>query len=233
MTKKSTLIVPMTLLAALAAGVLVHDRLRTKTLVQDAAPTRTASIATAEPAAPAPVSPPPVSAPVPATPEPEPPRRMTALQEASLVQDAAPTRTASIATAEPAAPALVSPPPVSAPVPATPEPEPPRRMTTLQEASLDAWMIKTYLTCWKPAAQPGDANRYVARVRLKFKPDGSLLRPPKLVNPPSDPAQKPQAKSVLQAVKACDPLPMPAQYRSFYEQWKTKTILFDPQVAAG
>jgi colicin import membrane protein len=218
MTKKSTLIVPMTLLAALAAGVLVHDRLRTKTLVQDPAPT--------------PVSPPPVSAPVPATPEPEPPRRMTALQEASLVQDAAPTRTASIATAEPAAPALVSPPPVSAPVPATPEPEPPRRMTTLQEASLDAWMIKTYLTCWKPAAQPGDANRYVARVRLKFKPDGSLLRPPKLVNPPSDPAQKPQATSVLQAVKACDPLPMPAQYRSFYEQWKTKTILFDPQVAA-
>jgi hypothetical protein len=58
-------------------------------------------------------------------------------------------------------------------------------------------------------------------VRLKFKPDGSLLKPPKLVNPPSDPAQKPQAKSVLQAVKACDPLPMPAQYRSFYEQWKT------------
>jgi hypothetical protein len=28
------------------------------------------------------------------------------------------------------------------------------------------------------------------------------------------------------------PLQMPAQYRSFYEQWKTKTILFDPQVAA-
>ena len=180
MTMKSTLIVPMTLLAALAAGVLVHDRLRTKSFVQDAAPTRTASIATAKPAAPAPVSPP----------------------------------------------------PISAPVPATPEPEPPQRMTASQEASLDAWMIKTYLTCWKPAAQPADADPYVARVRLIFKPDGSLLKPPKLVNPPSDPAQKPQAKSVLQAVKACDPLPMPAQYRSFYEQWKTKTIHFDPQVAA-
>jgi len=201
MTMKSTLIVPMTLLAALAAGVLVHDRLRTKSFVQDAAPTRTASIATAKPAAPAPapVSPPPVSAPVPAT---------------------------------PAAPAPVSPPPVSATVPATSEPEPPQRMTASQEASLDAWMIKTYLACWKPAAQPADADPYVARVRLKFKPDGSLLKPPKLVNPPSDPAQKPQAKSVLQAVKACDPLPMPAQYRSFYEQWKTKTIHFDPQVAA-
>jgi len=220
MTMKSTLIVPMTLLAALAAGVLVHDRLRTKSFVQDAAPTRTASIATAKPAAPAPVSPPPVSTPAPTTPEPEPPR------------DAAPTRTASIATAKPAAPAPVSPAPVSAPAPATPEPEPARRMTASQEASLDAWMIKTYLECWKPAAQPADADPYVARVRLKFKPDGSLLKPPKLVNPPSDPAQKPQAKSVLQAVKACDPLPMPAQYRSFYKQWKTKTIHFDPQVAA-
>ena len=199
MTMKSTLIVPMALLAALAAGVLVHDRLRTKSFVQDAAGTRTASIATATPAAPAPVSPPLVSAPAPAT---------------------------------PAAPAPVSPPLVSAPAPATPDLEPPRRMTASQEASLDAWMIKTYLACWKPAAQPADADPYVARVRLKFKPDGSLLKPPKLVNPPSDPAQKPQAKSVLQAVKACDPLPMPAEYRSFYEQWKTKTIHFDPQVAA-
>ena len=216
MTMKSTLIVPITLLATLAAGVLVHDRLRTKPSFEDAAPTRTGSIATAHPDAPAPVSPAPVSELVPA-----------------LVEDAAPTRTASIATATPAAPAPVSPPPVSAPVPATPQPEPPRRMTASQEASLDAWMIKTYLACWKPAAQPADADPpYVARVRLKFKPDGSLLKPPKLVNPPSDPAQKPQAKSVLQAVKACDPLPMPAQYRSFYEQWKTKTIHFDPQVAA-
>ncbi len=220
MTMKSTLIVPMALLAALAAGVLVHDRLRTKSFVQDAAPTRTASIATPEPAAPSPVSLQPVSAPAPAS------------QQPNLVQGATPTRTASIAPAEPAAPPPVSPPPVSAPAPATPEPEPPRRMTASQEASLDAWMIKTYLACWKPAAQPADADPYVARVRLKFKPDGSLLKPPKLVNPPSDPAQKPQAKSVLQAVKACDPLPMPAQYRSFYEQWKTKTIHFDPQVAA-
>jgi hypothetical protein len=221
MQSKSWPVAPITLLATLAAGVLVYDRLRTKPSFEDAAPTRTGSIATANPDAPEPVSPEPVSASVPAS------------QEPNLVQDAAPTRTASIATTEPAAPPPVSPPPVSAPAPsASPEPELPQRMTASQEASLDAWMIKTYLSCWKPAAQPGDADPYVARVRLKFKPDGSLLKPPKLINPPSDPAQKPQAKSVLQAVKACDPLPMPARYRSFYEQWKTKTILFDPQVAA-
>jgi hypothetical protein len=209
---KSTLIVPLTLLAMLVAGVLVHDWLRTKPLVEDAVPTRTGSIATANPDAPAPVSPVPVQA---------------------FIEDMAPTRTASIATANPNAPAPVSLAPVSAPAPsATPEPEPPQLMTASQQASLDAWMIKTYLACWKPAAQPADASAYVARVRIKFKPDGSLLKPPKLVNPPSDPAQKPQAKSVLQAVKACDPLPIPAQYRSFYGQWKTRTIHFDPRVAA-
>ena len=72
MTMKSTLIVPITLLATLAAGVLVHDRLRTKPSFEDAAPTRTGSIATAHPDAPAPVSPAPVSAP--ACPPARPPR---------------------------------------------------------------------------------------------------------------------------------------------------------------
>jgi hypothetical protein len=222
MTMKLTLIASITLLATLAGGVLVHDRLRTKSLVDDAAPTRTAPTTTAKPAAPAAVSLPPVLGPMPAS------------QEASFVDDAAPKETASIGTATRDVPSPVSPAPVWVPAPSAtpePEPEPTPRMTASQEASLDAWIIKTYLGCWKPAAQPGEANRYVARVRLKFKPDGSLLKPPKLVNPPSDPTQKPQAKSVLQAVRACDPLPMPAEYRSFYEQWKTKTILFDPQVA--
>ena len=123
MTMKSTLIVPITLLATLAAGVLVHDRLRTKPSFEDAAPTRTGSIATAHPDAPAPVSPAPVR-----------PRHRCGRS----VEDAAPTQTGSIATAHPAAPAPVSPPPDSAPAPATPEPEPPRRMTASQEASLDA-----------------------------------------------------------------------------------------------
>lgn len=105
-------------------------------------------------------------------------------------------------------------------------------MTPVEVAEFDAWMIKTYLGCWKPAAQPTEADPYVAKVRLAFKPDGALSKPPKLVNPPSDPAMKPQAKSVLQAVRMCNPLSVPAQYRPFYEQWRTKTIHFDPQIAA-
>ena len=114
----------------------------------------------------------------------------------------------------------------------TPALEPPARMTSAQQAGFDAWLIKTYLACWKPARQPPDADLYVAQVRLAYNPDGSLSKAAKLVNPPSDPALKPQAKSVLAAVQNCNPLPVPAQYRPFYEQWKTKTIHFDPQVAA-
>jgi len=135
-----------------------------------------------------------------------------------------------------AQPAAVAPTTVAALAPAAPPaavaPPPPARMTSAQQAAFDAWMVKTYLGCWKPARQPADADAYVAEVRLAFKPDGSLRKPPKLVNPPSNPASKPQAKSVIQAVRACNPLPVPAQYRPFYEQWKTETIHFNPEVAA-
>jgi colicin import membrane protein len=146
------------------------------------------------------------------------------------------SKTASAAAAKPAAPApqAASPGPAAAAIAAAPEPvaAPPARMTLAEEADFDAWMIKTYLACWKPPASPADADPYVAQVRLAFKPNGSLSKPPKLVNPPSNPALKPQAKSVMAAVAACNPLPVPAQYRPFYEQWRTKTVHFNPQVAA-
>jgi hypothetical protein len=151
-------------------------------------------------------------------------------------KDTAAKEVASAEAAAPAAPILSAPlaPTAAAPqAPAAPAaPEPTARMTAAQEAGFDAWMIKAYLACWKPAPPPVDSDPYVAWVRLAFRPDGSLSKPPKLVNPPSDPALKPQAKSVIHALKACDPLPVPAQYRPFYEQWKTKTLHFSPQVAA-
>ena len=133
--------------------------------------------------------------------------------------------------AAPAAPASAPTTMQAAPAP-LPPPAPLQRMTGAQEADFNAWVARTYLNCWKQPAQPNDSDPYIARVRLAFKPDGSLARAPRLVNPPSDPALKPQAKSVIQAVQACNPLPVPAQYRPFYEQWKTKTIHFNPQIAA-
>ena len=104
-------------------------------------------------------------------------------------------------------------------------------MSPSLSAGLDAWLTDAYLGCWSPPPMTPPGERYVADVRVVFNPDGSLSKA-KLVNPPSDPALKPQAKSVLAAVQNCNPLAVPAQYRPFYEQWKTKTIHFDPQVAA-
>jgi len=121
--------------------------------------------------------------------------------------------------------AIAPPPKAVAPV------EAPARMTSAQQAGFEAWLIKTYLACWKPAPRLADAEPYVAQVRLAYNADGSLAKPAKLVNPPSDPALKPQAKSVMAAVQSCNPLAVPAEYRPFYEQWKTKTIHFNPQVA--
>ncbi|HEY1783527.1 MAG TPA: hypothetical protein VGG79_24420 [Roseiarcus sp.] len=138
-------------------------------------------------------------------------------------------RSAAAALTPPTLPAAV----VAARTPtATPPIEPRARMSQAQQAGFDAWLVKTYLTCWKPPRQAPDSDLYIARVRLTYNPDGSLSKPARLVNPPSDPALKPQAKSVMAAVENCNPLPVPAQYRPFYEQWKTKTIHFDPEVAA-
>ena len=139
-----------------------------------------------------------------------------------------PHKTASNETARPTPAA--KPPPLPPPAPAAIAA--PARMTPAEQASFDAWMIKTYLACWRQTPEPRDADPYVAQVRLAFNPDGSLSKPAKLVNPPSNPALKSQAKSVMAAVQACNPLPVPAQYRPFYQQWKTKTLHFDPQVAA-
>ena len=41
----------------------------------------------------------------------------------------------------------------AAPVRRLPAPPPPARMTLAQQAEFDSWMVKTYLGCWKPAAQ--------------------------------------------------------------------------------
>ena len=142
-----------------------------------------------------------------------------------------PQKVAAVAPIPTPPPAPLSEPVSLQPVDAPTPPPRPQHMSPSEEAGFNAWVVKTYLSCWKPAAQPADADPYVAFVRVAFKPDGSLSKA-RLVNPPSNPELKALAKSALAAVQTCNPLQVPAQYRPFYDQWKTKTISFDPQVAA-
>jgi len=135
-------------------------------------------------------------------------------------------------------PTLASPPPPApAQSDAAPTPEPPRReanldprkpMSAALRAAFDAWLMSAYVKCWKAPKTTPDGDPYLPKVRVSFKEDGELAAPPKLVNPPSDPAWKPHAEAALKAVRGCDPLHVPDKYADYYPSWKSRTVYFDP-----
>ena len=135
--------------------------------------------------------------------------------------------------AAPAAPAPVVAPVAPKPAPAA-VPEPPRReasaekpMSTALRSAFDSWLMATYAKCWRAPRTAPDGDPYLPKVRVAFKADGELAAPPKLVNPPSDPAWKPHAEAALKAVRGCDPLHVPDKYAEYYPAWKSRTIYFD------
>lgn len=107
------------------------------------------------------------------------------------------------------------------------------RMSPSLSAALDAWLTDAYLSCWTPPPTMPDGDRYVAEVRVTFNSDGTLSGQPALINPPTDAAWRPHAESAVRAVLKCNPLHVPPQYLPYFEQWRTKTVHFDPQAALG
>ena len=107
------------------------------------------------------------------------------------------------------------------------------RMSPSLAAALDAWLTDAYLSCWTPPPTMPQGDRYIAEVTVEFRPDGSLAANPQLVNPPTDPAWRAHAESAVRAVLKCNPLRVPAQYAPYFDQWRTKTVHFDPQSALG
>ena len=101
-------------------------------------------------------------------------------------------------------------------------------MSTALAAALDAWLVSAYKRCWKAPGRAADSEPYFPRFASRSRPTARSRRRRRLVNPPSDPAWKPQADAALRAVKACDPLHVPDKYAPYYRQWKTKTVYFDP-----
>jgi colicin import membrane protein len=101
-------------------------------------------------------------------------------------------------------------------------------MSAALRAAFDAWLMTTYAKCWRAPKTMPDGDPYLPKVRVALKDNGELAGPPKLVNPPSDPAWKPHAEAALKAVKGCDPLHVPDKYAEYYPAWKSKTVYFDP-----
>lgn len=107
------------------------------------------------------------------------------------------------------------------------------RMSPSLSAALDLWLTDAYFNCWQPPLTMPEGERYIAQVRVDFNADGTLADAPELVNPPADPAWRAHAESAVRAVLKCNPLHVPPQYAPYFEQWRTKTIHFDPQNAQG
>ena len=107
------------------------------------------------------------------------------------------------------------------------------RMSPSLSAALDAWLQDAYLNCWTPPPTMPEGERYIAEVRVEFNADGALASAPVLLNPPSDPAWQAHAESAMRAALKCNPLRVPPEYAPYYEQWRTKTVHFDPQSALG
>ena len=85
--------------------------------------------------------------------------------------------------------------------------------------------------CWSiPLGLPYNENLLV-RIKLKLKPDGSVVKTEILdharMNKPGQGFYKVLAESALRAVRRCDPIKTPSIER--YEDWKTLQLNFDPR----
>ena len=97
-------------------------------------------------------------------------------------------------------------------------------LTLSQEDALKAQIFG----CWSlPLGLPYQKNLLV-RIKLKLKPDGTVLRSEILdharMNQPGQGFYKVLAESALRAVKLCQPLRVPAKG---YERWKELLLNFD------
>lgn len=102
------------------------------------------------------------------------------------------------------------------------------RMSPSMADALGALLQEQYKQCWNYLPLTGD--KYVAKIRVSYRPDGSLASQPVLLNPPSDPNFRGLAESALRAVRRCNPLRIPAQYQPYYEQWRDWVVGFDPEI---
>ena len=88
--------------------------------------------------------------------------------------------------------------------------------------------------CWSiPLGLPYNENLLV-RIKLKLKPDGTLIKSEILdharMNMPGQSFYKVLAESALRAIQLCQPLKVPT---SGYERWKDLQLNFDPREMLG
>ena len=71
------------------------------------------------------------------------------------------------------------------------------------------------------------SGNVVPSVRMKLNTDGSLAAQPGVINSSSDPLFRVAADSALTATRRCAPLRIPAQFASYYDDWRDVVVNFD------
>ena len=104
------------------------------------------------------------------------------------------------------------------------------KLTLSEEDALKAQIF----SCWSiPLGLPYDENLLV-RIKLKLKPDGTLIKSEILdhmrMNSPGQGFYKVLAESALRAIQLCQPLKVPT---TGYERWKNLQLNFDPREMLG
>jgi colicin import membrane protein len=80
--------------------------------------------------------------------------------------------------------------------------------------------------CWNPPVGAEEAEKLIVRLRIQFKPDGTLSREPELLNRGTSSYFTVAAESAMRAVRRCQPYTMPA---AKYDVWKDVEVTFDPR----
>lgn len=94
-------------------------------------------------------------------------------------------------------------------------------------AQMEGWFQDRFRGCWTQPITLPPGPKYVPMIRVPLNIDGSLAAQPTLLNPPTNPAWRPLAESAMRAVRECDPLPVPARFKPYYEEWNNRIVRFN------
>lgn len=84
--------------------------------------------------------------------------------------------------------------------------------------------------CWTPPIGGLAGNAAIVRLRLTFNPDGTLARPPLVLDSASSPIFRAAADSAVRAVLRCQPYRLPEQK---FATWRDMILNFDPRHMLG
>ncbi len=84
--------------------------------------------------------------------------------------------------------------------------------------------------CWRPPTGGLGSRDLNVKLRIRFKPDGTLEKPPELANYSGSPFFRPAAEAAQRAVWQCQPYRMPKEK---YATWRDMILNFDPREMLG